>query len=465
MPSMMPDRLRRRSGRCRSAWPAIPWCDGAGSDVLIEPARQRAGGAPRASNMVERVLTTDARRVCQQASDEERPSFQQLVTRMIARVSTRNGGEAVADELEAGILRGEQCCRQPRTDLVIDDRVAIAAELIRREPVVSGACVEAARGDVGIQSSSDRRVEVKTAVRSRLVRRRRCEAHVVLLTEYVDCASERSPAVDPLVRQRIAQHVDPRRDHAPQQLAHAHPPPEAAAARHRSRSSSSSASGGEPARARRRDGTCLGPRGLCWQPGPYAVAGGRLARSLSLTIAPASLFAGTSEVPAQHPGRSACWDCRARAEARRRAVSCDSESKAGSPLPMKSRISSKGQITVPVQVRDRARAGRGDRGWSSSSATAKRCFAKGGGPTHPVDRVYGRLRLGKPVDAILDAMRGPRPKVARRRGRRTRGLPSTRRFCSTCWAPIPSSVRGPGRPCGPPIARERSSRAPSSGPR
>lgn len=39
----------------------------------------------------------------------------------------------------------------------------------------------------------------------------------------------------------------------------------------------------------------LGPRGLCWQPGPHADAGGRLARSY-LYYRAASLFAGTSEI-------------------------------------------------------------------------------------------------------------------------------------------------------------------------
>jgi len=39
----------------------------------------------------------------------------------------------------------------------------------------------------------------------------------------------------------------------------------------------------------------LGPAGLCWQPGPRAVAGGRLARSY-LYYRAASIFAGTSEI-------------------------------------------------------------------------------------------------------------------------------------------------------------------------
>ena len=39
----------------------------------------------------------------------------------------------------------------------------------------------------------------------------------------------------------------------------------------------------------------LGPAGLCWQPGPHAVAGGRLVRSW-LYYRAATLFAGTSEI-------------------------------------------------------------------------------------------------------------------------------------------------------------------------
>jgi alkylation response protein AidB-like acyl-CoA dehydrogenase len=41
--------------------------------------------------------------------------------------------------------------------------------------------------------------------------------------------------------------------------------------------------------------TLLGPAGLCWQPGPHAVAGGRLTRSY-LYYRAASIFAGTSEI-------------------------------------------------------------------------------------------------------------------------------------------------------------------------
>lgn len=86
---------------------------------------------------------------------------------------------------------------------------------------------------------------------------------------------------------------------------------------------------------------------------------------------------------------------------------------------MKSRISSKGQVTVPVVVRDELGLGAGTE-VEFVVRDGEAVLRKGGGPTHPVDRVYGRLQLGKPVDALLDAMRGPRPKLGptRRRGRR-----------------------------------------------
>ncbi len=34
---------------------------------------------------------------------------------------------------------------------------------------------------------------------------------------------------------------------------------------------------------------------------------------------------------------------------------------------------------------------------------------KGSSGEHPVDRVFGILKLRKPTDALLDEMRGPRP--------------------------------------------------------
>jgi AbrB family looped-hinge helix DNA binding protein len=86
---------------------------------------------------------------------------------------------------------------------------------------------------------------------------------------------------------------------------------------------------------------------------------------------------------------------------------------------MKSRISSKGQITVPVQVRDELGLAAGTE-VEFIVRDGEAVLRKGGGASDPVDRVYGRLRLGKPVDVLVDAMRGPRPKggAERRRGRR-----------------------------------------------
>jgi antitoxin PrlF len=75
---------------------------------------------------------------------------------------------------------------------------------------------------------------------------------------------------------------------------------------------------------------------------------------------------------------------------------------------MKSTISSKGQITVPVEVRDQL----GLRPGTVVSFELREggvFLRKGGSGQHPVDRLFGRLQLDKPVDVLLDEMRGPRP--------------------------------------------------------
>ena len=75
---------------------------------------------------------------------------------------------------------------------------------------------------------------------------------------------------------------------------------------------------------------------------------------------------------------------------------------------MKSRISSKGQVTVPAEVRNRL-------GLQPGSVVLFELrkdgalMRKGTLGEHPVDRVFGMLRLRKPTDALLDEMRGPRP--------------------------------------------------------
>jgi len=83
---------------------------------------------------------------------------------------------------------------------------------------------------------------------------------------------------------------------------------------------------------------------------------------------------------------------------------------------MKSTISSKGQITVPVAVRDRIglRAGTTVRFELRPDGVL---LKKGAGAEHPVDQVFGILERRRGVDslALLDAMRGPRPGGRRRR--------------------------------------------------
>jgi AbrB family looped-hinge helix DNA binding protein len=82
-----------------------------------------------------------------------------------------------------------------------------------------------------------------------------------------------------------------------------------------------------------------------------------------------------------------------------------------------STISSKGQITVPMKVREKL---------GLLPGTAVRfelredgvLLRKGGAGMHPVDQVFGRLRLRKPVDTLLDEMRGSRAGAAPRRPRR-----------------------------------------------
>ncbi|MBA2564840.1 MAG: AbrB/MazE/SpoVT family DNA-binding domain-containing protein [Gemmatimonadetes bacterium] len=78
---------------------------------------------------------------------------------------------------------------------------------------------------------------------------------------------------------------------------------------------------------------------------------------------------------------------------------------------MKSTLSSKGQITVPAEVREKL-------GLSTGTVVVFELrsngvlLRKGNKGEHPVDRVFGTLQLGRPVDAVLDEMRGPRPRKA-----------------------------------------------------
>jgi AbrB family looped-hinge helix DNA binding protein len=74
---------------------------------------------------------------------------------------------------------------------------------------------------------------------------------------------------------------------------------------------------------------------------------------------------------------------------------------------VKSRISSKGQVTVPAKVRDLL-------GLEPGTAVeflvreGDVVMRKGRAGNDPVDLVYGKLRLARPVDVLLEEMRGPR---------------------------------------------------------
>jgi AbrB family looped-hinge helix DNA binding protein len=81
---------------------------------------------------------------------------------------------------------------------------------------------------------------------------------------------------------------------------------------------------------------------------------------------------------------------------------------------VRSRISSKGQVTVPVAVRDQLGLITGTE-VEFLVRGGEAVLRKGASGTHPVDRVYGRLVLGTSSDALVDAMRGPRPTAPPRR--------------------------------------------------
>src|SRR5688572_11230743 len=76
---------------------------------------------------------------------------------------------------------------------------------------------------------------------------------------------------------------------------------------------------------------------------------------------------------------------------------------------MRSTISSKGQVTVPVEVR--ARLGLVPGTPVEFELHDEGVFLrKGISGSHPVDRVWATLPFESPVDDLLDEMRGPRPR-------------------------------------------------------
>lgn len=84
---------------------------------------------------------------------------------------------------------------------------------------------------------------------------------------------------------------------------------------------------------------------------------------------------------------------------------------------MRSRVSSKGQITIPVELRE-------DLGLREGTLVIFErrpegaMLRKGITGEHPVDKIYGLLQLDTSVDKLLDEMRGPRPQIHRQRIRR-----------------------------------------------
>lgn len=72
---------------------------------------------------------------------------------------------------------------------------------------------------------------------------------------------------------------------------------------------------------------------------------------------------------------------------------------------MRSTISSKGQITVPVEVRERLGLMPGTPVEFELREEGV-LLRKGISGSHPVDNVWATLRLDRPVDEVLDEMRG-----------------------------------------------------------
>ena len=81
---------------------------------------------------------------------------------------------------------------------------------------------------------------------------------------------------------------------------------------------------------------------------------------------------------------------------------------------MKSTMSSKGQLTVPVELREKLGLEPGTV-IQFELRDGHVSMRKGTQADHPVDRLYGTLHLDRSVDEILDEMRGPRPAVPKKK--------------------------------------------------
>ena len=78
---------------------------------------------------------------------------------------------------------------------------------------------------------------------------------------------------------------------------------------------------------------------------------------------------------------------------------------------MRSTVSSTGQITLPDEVRERLGLVPGTP-VEFELREEGLLLRKGAASNHPVDQVWATLHLGRPVDEVLDEMRGPRREEA-----------------------------------------------------
>jgi AbrB family looped-hinge helix DNA binding protein len=81
---------------------------------------------------------------------------------------------------------------------------------------------------------------------------------------------------------------------------------------------------------------------------------------------------------------------------------------------MKSTMSSKGQLTIPIELREKMGLEAGTV-IQFELRDGRVYMRKGTQADHPVDRLYGSLHLDRSVDEILDEMRGPRPAVPKKK--------------------------------------------------
>ena len=82
---------------------------------------------------------------------------------------------------------------------------------------------------------------------------------------------------------------------------------------------------------------------------------------------------------------------------------------------MKSVISSKGQITVPVEIRSKLGLKAGTVVTFEMTKNGA-LLRKGAAGPHPVDQVFGILKSKRRTDEFLDELRGPRPRKSAHRG-------------------------------------------------